>query len=129
MKYLINKAKIALKNAYAPYSKFYVGCSLEMKDGTIFLGSNVENISYGGTICAERSAIVAAISNGYKKKDFKAIAIVANTNKYIRPCFICRQTFVEFFDKDMKIVLGKIDDDFEILRIGDLIPYPFENFQ
>ncbi len=129
MKYLIDYAKKALNNAYAPYSQFQVGAALQTKDGKIFLGANVENISFGGTICAERSAIVSAISNGYTKGDFKAIAIVANTNKYIRPCFICRQTFIEFFDKDMSVALGMKDSDFEVLTVGDLTPYPFEDFE
>lgn len=129
MKYLIDEAKKAIENAYAPYSKFRVGAALETKDGKIFLGTNVENISFGGTICAERSAIVAAISNGYKKGDFKAIAIVGDTQKYIRPCFICRQTFVEFFERDMKVALGMYNDDFEVVTVADLTPYPFEDFE
>lgn len=129
MKYLIDEAKKALENAYAPYSNFYVGCAVEMNDGKIFLGANVENISFGGTICAERAAIVSAISNGYTKGDFKAIAIVGNTNKFIRPCFICRQTLIEFMDKSTPVALGMKNDEFEVLTVEQLAPYPFEDFE
>ncbi len=129
MKYLIDEAKKALKNAYAPYSNFYVGCAVEMNDGKIFLGANVENISFGGTICAERSAIVSAISSGYTKGDFKAIAIVGETNKFIRPCFICRQTLVEFMDKDTPVLLGRNDEEFEVRTVAEIAPFPFEDFE
>ncbi len=129
MKYLVDSAKEVLVNAYAPYSNFPVGCALEMNDGTIFHGVNVENISFGGTICAERSAITAAVSNGYRKGDFKAIAIIANTKSYVRPCHICRQTFTEFFDKDMKVAMSNKDGEFEVLSVAELTPYSFEELE
>ncbi len=129
MKYLVDKAIEAKENAYAPYSNFPVGCAIEMNDGTIFKGCNVENISFGGTICAERVAICSAIANGYSKGDFKVIAIVANTKKYIRPCFICRQTFTEFFEKDMEVVMADESGQYEIKTVDDLAPYAFEDFE
>ncbi len=129
MKYLVDKAIEAKENAYAPYSNFPVGCAVEMKDGTIFKGCNVENISYGGTICAERVAICAAIASGYKKGDFKALAVVANTKKYVRPCFICRQTFTEFFENDMEIAMACENGEFEVRTVETLAPYAFEDFE
>ncbi len=129
MKYLVDKAIEAKKNAYAIYSNFPVGCALEMNDGTIFLGSNVENVSFGGTICAERAAICTAISNGYTKGDFKAMAISANTSGFVRPCFICRQTFVEFFDKKMQVAMADKNGEFEILTVDQLAPHAFEGLE
>lgn len=129
MKYLIDEAKSILENAYAPYSNFPVGCALEMNDGTIIQGVNVENISFGGTICAERNAINTAITKGYRKGDFKAIAIIANTESFVRPCHICRQTFTEFFEKDMKVGMSNKHGEFEIKTVEELVPYSFEDFE
>src|SRR3989338_5409194 len=94
---LVQKAAEVRKNAYAPYSKFLVGAALETEEGKIFLGVNVENASYGATTCAERSAIFAAVSNGYRK--FKRIAIVTDTSKPSVPCGLCLQVLHEFSPK------------------------------
>ncbi len=125
MQYLVDEAKKIMKYAYAPYSKFLVGCALEMSDGTIVHGVNVENASFGGTICAERSAIVAAISKGYQKGDFKQIAIISSSNDFVRPCHICRQTFVEFFDPNMNVVMASNDGNYEIKTVNELTPFSF----
>lgn len=87
-------AEDAMQNSYSPYSKFNVGASLLTKDGRIFQGTNVENISYGLSICAERVAIFVAISNGYR--DFTDMAIVTTSGKYTFPCGACRQVLMEF---------------------------------
>ncbi|VDM46906.1 unnamed protein product [Toxocara canis] len=91
---LVNAAKRAMEKAYCPYSKFRVGAALLTKDGTVITGGNVENASYGGTICAERSAVVRAVAEGHT--EFKAIAVAGATAEPISPCGICRQFLVEF---------------------------------
>jgi len=116
-----------LDRAYAPYSKFKVSCIVEMKDGKYIPGVNVENASYGATICAERNAITTAISMGYFKGDFKNIYIMVSGDKLSMPCFICRQLIVEFFDKDSKVILmGKNGEQKEYL-VSECCPYPFDS--
>ncbi len=114
-----------LKNSYSPYSKFPVAAIVVMKDGREFHGVNVENASYGATICAERSAIVNAISHGYKKGDFKELYIMVNTEKVSTCCFLCRQVITELFDKDVKITCMSQTDMKEFL-VSELCPYPFD---
>jgi len=94
IKSLFLAAEDAMQNSYSPYSKFSVGASLLTKDGKIFQGTNVENISYGLSICAERVAIFVAISNGHRH--FTDMAIVTNARKYTFPCGACRQVLMEF---------------------------------
>ena len=115
-----------LDRAYAPYSKFKVAAMLEMKDGKFIPGVNVENASYGATICAERNAITTAISLGYKKGDFKNIYIMVSGKKMSMPCFICRQVIVEFMDKDGLIILMDRDGNREEYKVSDCCPYPFD---
>uniref|UniRef100_F1LF21 Cytidine deaminase n=1 Tax=Ascaris suum TaxID=6253 RepID=F1LF21_ASCSU len=91
---LVNAAKRAMERSYCPYSKFRVGAAVLTKDGAVITGGNVENASYGGTICAERSAVVRAVAEGYT--EFRAIAIAGATAEPISPCGICRQFLVEF---------------------------------
>lgn len=119
------KLKALLDNAYAPYSNYKVSAILEMKDGKEFVGNNIENASYGATICAERSAIVSAISNGYKKGDFKKLSIMNSSNKIGTPCMICRQVFVEFFDYDMEISCYNILGENQTYLVKELCPYAF----
>jgi len=113
-----------LNNAYAPYSGYKVASAVVMNDGNIFLGINVENASYGATICAERVAIDNAIVNGYKKNDFKALYLVNNSNKVSYPCFICRQVISEFFPLDAEVIIITTDKE-EKVKVSDLIPFPF----
>lgn len=120
---LIILAKNASQNAYAPYSNFYVGAALLTKSGKIFTGSNIENASYGATVCAERVAIFKAISEG--EKDFETIAIYTNSDKLSFPCGICRQVMIEF-SKDLKIILSN-DYEIKIFRLNEILPYPFTN--
>ncbi len=114
-----------LDNAYAPYSNFYVACYVEMNDGRMIPGVNVENASYGASICAERNAITTAIALGYKKKDFKNIYIMVSGKKLSMPCFICRQVIVEFFDPDGEIILISKNGEEEHYKVNDVCPYPF----
>lgn len=114
-----------LKNSYSPYSKFPVAAIVVMKDGHEFYGVNVENASYGATICAERSAIVSAISHGYQKGDFKELYIMVNTEKVSTCCFLCRQVITELFDKDAKITCMSQTDVKEFF-VSELCPHPFD---
>ena len=119
-----DKLEILLNNAYAPYSDFQVAAILVTKTEDEYLGVNVENASYGGSICAERNAINSAISSGEHPEDFTEIHIMAAKKDYCMPCLICRQTMVEFFNQDVKIVLyGK--DGVRIYKMIDLVINPF----
>ncbi len=116
-----------LNNSYAPYSKYRVAAILVCKDNTEFKGVNVENASYGATICAERSAIVSAVSNGYKKHDFSHLYVMCDNDKIGMPCFICRQVFLEFFDKDMEVTCMNPKGETLTYTVGELCPYPFDS--
>ena len=118
--------QLLLHNAYAPYSNFKVAAIVVMNDGKHFNGVNVENASYGGTICAERNAINNAISNGYKKGDFKELFLMVDSKKVSFPCNLCRQTLIEFFSGDELITcMNKLGDKKE-LTVKDLCPYIFD---
>ena len=103
---LVNEAFKAMKNAYAPYSKYHVGACVLCKDGKIFYGANIENASYGATNCGERSAVFAAYSNGYRKNDIEAIAIVSDGERLGTSCGICRQVLSELLNPDTPIILS-----------------------
>ncbi len=123
---MIEIAKEASEKAYSPYSNYKVGASLLTKSGKIFTGCNIENASFGATICAERVAIFKAISEG--EKDFDTIAIYINDEKHIpSPCGICRQVMMEFAP-NLKLVLSN-GYEYEIYKLEELLPYPFsKNF-
>ena len=103
---LIAEAFKAMKNSYAPYSNFHVGAALECKDGRVFYGANIENASYGATNCAERSAVFSAYSNGVRKDDIEALAIVADGDTVATPCGICRQVLSELLKADTPIYMS-----------------------
>lgn len=88
---ILERAFKAMENAYSPYSNYKVGSCVVTKDNKYFIGANIENASYGLTNCAERNAIFQAYSNGYRKEDVKAIAIVSDGNTLATPCGACRQ--------------------------------------
>lgn len=113
------------ENSYSPYSHFRVSAIALMKDGREFNGVNVENASYGASICAERSAILSAISAGYKKGDFKELYVMCDNTKIGMPCFQCRMVISELFDKDCKIIAMNPNGDEEIHTVEELCPYPF----
>lgn len=119
---LAQKAIKAKEHAYAPYSKFPVGAALLTNSGRLFTGSNVENSSYGLTICAEQSAISAAVSQG--ERDFAAIAIACNSDQYCSPCGACRQIIAEF-GLDIKVIMVNKKSDFQELTISELLPGAF----
>ena len=115
-------AREALKNAYAPYSKFKVGAALLAKNCAVTTGVNVENASFGATICAERTAFVKAISEGIR--EFEAIAIVSSAGTAL-PCGICRQFMQEFCDGDFKIITGDDEDSLKVYTLSELLPSGF----
>ena len=115
-----------LDKAYAPYSNFHVAAIVETKDGKYIPGVNVENASYGATICAEKNAITTAITMGYKKGDFKNIYIMVSGEKLSMPCFMCRQVITEFFDKDSEIILMGKNGEVEKHTVSQICPYPFD---
>ncbi len=117
--------KRLLKNSYSPYSGFKVASICLMKDGKSFGGVNVENASYGATICAERVAICTAIASGYKKGDFSKLYVMCDSPKILSSCFLCRQTISEFFSRDAEIILYSNDGEKETYTVEDLCPYPF----
>jgi len=116
---LILAAKKARDQAYAPYSGFSVGAAVLTKSGQVFAGCNVENASLGLTICAERSAVAAAVVGG--KKDFEAIAIVANSNKPALPCGACRQVLAEF-SPSMKVFVATTRGEQHQFSLSALLP-------
>jgi len=122
---LITKAFQAQKNSYSPYSKFRVGACIETKDGNYFFGANIENASYGATNCAERSAVFAAYSNGYRKDDIVKLAIVSDGERISAPCGICRQVLNELLKKDTPIILSN-GKETVVKTIEELLPMSFD---
>ncbi len=116
-------AKAVLENAYAPYSGFRVGAAVLDDRGKVFTGVNVENASFGLTICAERSAITAAISNGAKK--IAAIAVVSEKQSPITPCGACRQVIAEFADDGTPVVAESKEGEIAYATVGELLPKAF----
>lgn len=113
------------KNSYSPYSHFSVSAIVVMKDGREFFGVNVENASYGAAICAERSAIVGAVSCGYQVGDFKEIHVMVSNGDIGMPCFQCRQVILEFFDLDAKVYCYSTTGEVLSHTVSELCPYPF----
>ena len=121
---LIDRARQAMDWALAPYSNFKVGAAVECADGRIFTGCNIENSSYGLTLCAERVALAKAVSEG--ARDFIRIAVIACSDRYLRPCGACRQVIYELCGGEMEVVMAKLDGHFEIKKTSELLPAPFD---
>ena len=122
MRSLVKKATEARKKAYAPYSKFKVGAALETVSGKVYVGCNVENSSYGLTLCAERVALFKAVSEGAKK--FKRIAIVADTKRPCPPCGMCRQALYEFAP-NLEVVMANTKGKTKKVKLKELLAHPF----
>lgn len=120
---LITAAKKARENAYARFSNFKVGAGLRAASGKIFGGCNVENATYGLTVCAERVAIFKAISEG--EREFDAIAVVTDTDTLTPPCGACRQLIWEFCG-DVPVVMSNLKGKVEVLQMRELFPKPFD---
>jgi cytidine deaminase len=119
---LLEVARAVRANAHAPYSGFQVGAALRTRDGSIFAGCNVENVTFGLTICAERNAVAAAVSAG--KTDFVALVVVTDAAPPAAPCGLCRQTLIEFVD-DLPVLLVNLDGEGRRARLAQLLPDPF----
>lgn len=125
---LFEEAKKGFDNAYAPYSKFHVGAAILMRDGKFVTGGNIENISFGATNCAERTAVFRAVAMGYKREDFVSIGIYGDTDAPISPCGICRQVLSEFLNLDADVYLFSRSKDVKIMKLEELLPYSFNDF-
>ncbi len=139
IKELIEAAMECRKNAYAPYSHFKVGAALLSAKGLMYTGCNVENASYGATICAERNAVSSAVAAG--QREFVAIAIVGGPDvsdadpaavsdtsdgeSWAYPCGMCRQVLSEFGSGDMKVIVAISPDEYKVFTLGELIPHGF----
>jgi len=121
---LISAARDARLNAHAPFSNFRVGTALRATSGRIFGGCNIENATYGLTICAERVAIFKAMSEG--ERGFDAISVVTDTDALTPPCGACRQLIWEFCG-DVPVVLSNLKGKSEIIRMSALFPKPFDS--
>ncbi|MGE5586782.1 MAG: cytidine deaminase [Clostridia bacterium] len=119
---LIELAKGAREQAYAPYSRFQVGAALLGRSGRVYTGCNVENASYPAGICAERCAVAKAVSEG--EREFSAIAVVGDTEAPCAPCGMCRQVLAEF-GTDIKVVMANLKGDVKVLAVADLLPGAF----
>ena len=119
-----NKLEKLLNNSYCKYSGYAVACICIMQDGKEICGVNVENASFGATICAERNAITTAISLGYHKGDFKELHVMVDSDKIGSPCFMCRQVITEFFNDDSCVYVYS-RNDMKRYSVRELCPHPF----
>jgi len=119
---LIDMAAEIMVNSYSPYSRFKVGAALECQDGTVFTGCNIENAAFAATMCAEASALSAAVCAG--KRNFKRIAIISEGNFYCFPCGTCRQMLVEFAP-ELEVLSVRADGRYVSYSISSLLPMSF----
>lgn len=119
---LVAAAKKAAENSYSPYSHFTVGAALECGNGTVYTGCNIENAAYGSTICAERTAMCKAISEG--ERSFSRIAIWGCGKDFCWPCGACRQFLAEF--GDMTVLTARSDGEFISKPLSELLPFAFD---
>jgi len=120
--HLIEQAKEALKDAYAPYSGFKVGAALLSRSGRIYSAGNIESAASGAGICAERAALARAIASG--EREFEAVAIVGNAAEPVSPCGICRQSLIEF-GEDIVVIMSNAKGDALTAKVSDLLPKAF----
>ncbi len=114
-----NELKNLLDNSYAPYSNIKFACIVETENGNFYKGVNIENASFGATICAERNAINSAISNG--DKNIKAIYLINNTEEFYYPCNLCKQVFLEFLNEDVIFNIMNINFDMKVLTLKEIL--------
>jgi cytidine deaminase len=120
---LIEESKKAREKAYVPYSNFQVGAALLTTDGKVYHGCNIENAAYSMCNCAERTALFKAYSEG--DRDFKMLAVVADTDRPCSPCGACRQVISELCPSDMKVVLTNLKGDTLEITVAELLPGAF----
>lgn len=122
MEELIRKAVEAREKSYSPYSNFKVGAALKTRSGKVYTGTNVENASYGLTVCAERVAVYKAVSEG--EREFEALAVFTEAEELTPPCGACRQVLWEF-SRELLVILANPEKQ-RTLKLSDLLPLPFE---
>ncbi|MCX7570828.1 cytidine deaminase [Tumebacillus sp. DT12] len=120
---LIEHSRQARERAYVPYSKFAVGAAVELADGEIVKGCNIENAAYPLCLCAERTAIFKAVSEG--KTEIKRIAVIADTAGPVSPCGSCRQVMAEFCRPDTPVFLANLKGVYQETSVGELLPFSF----
>jgi homotetrameric cytidine deaminase len=125
LEYLIEQARLAARQSYAPYSKFHVGAALRLTNGEVVLGTNVENVSYGLTICAERSALVAAVSRFGPAIRIAAVAVANLNSAASPPCGACRQMLSEFVLPDAPVLFPAADGT-RTMPFSELLPLAFD---
>lgn len=118
-----DKLSELLKNSYAPYSNYHFACMVETKNGNLYEGVNVENASFGATVCAERNAIFNAVSHG--EKEFSALYLMSDKDNILYPCNLCKQVMLEFFDKDVIFNIMNKNGDSKILTFDELMRTTF----
>jgi cytidine deaminase len=125
MEKLVQLAKDNLKNSYSPYSHFPVSAVLELKNGEIYKGINVENAAYGLANCAERSALFAAYSQGVRKQDIRRLLVYTDHPYFVSPCGSCRQVIRELMEDDAEIILANNKGETKVYRNIELLPFGF----
>ena len=123
---LIKVALEARERSYSPYSKFAVGAALLCRDGSVYIGANVENASYPLCMCAERNALYCAMMDGKNSDDMVALAIVADTEEPCSPCGACRQVISELYPSDAPIYLANLNGEEQTTTIATLLPFAFD---
>ncbi len=118
-----DKLSELLKNSYAPYSNYHFACIVETKNGNLYEGVNVENASFGATVCAERNAIFNAVSHG--EKEFSALYLMSDKDNILYPCNLCKQVMLEFFDKDVIFNIMNKNGDSKVLTFDELMRTTF----
>jgi cytidine deaminase len=122
---LVEEAGKARSKAYVPYSGFAVGAVVLDAAGELHHGCNVENAAYGPTNCAERTALFRAIADGRQAGEFKAVAVIGDTDHPIAPCGICRQVLAELCEPDMPVILANLRGDTRVTTVSELLPGAF----
>ncbi|MFA6739222.1 MAG: cytidine deaminase [Bacilli bacterium] len=126
---LVDAAFAAQKNAYAPYSNFHIGAALLTRDGHTVIGANIENASYGLTLCGERNAVFSAYAQGYRKEDIVALAIVSDSNPVASPCGACRQVLIELLEENTPVILASSKGGYQETSAKELLPFAFTKEQ
>lgn len=117
------KLEKLLDNSYAPYSKYHFACIVEGENGKLYSGVNIENASFGGTICAERNAINAGVSDGVRK--FKALYLMTDKDELLMPCHLCKQTFLEFFDEKVLFNIMNKKGQMKVMTFNEIMHTTF----
>lgn len=124
LEHLVDLARKVRERAFAPYSGFKVGAVVEARDGRIFTGCNIENSSYGLSLCAERVAVFKAISEGVF--DLIRVAVIADAHSPVRPCGACRQVLSDILGAEGEVVMANLKGAIEVKKVRDLLPTPFD---